>query len=77
MPTARALCSPPGEAVKDNVEEREKFWVGQNYGLRITDGDGQTDVEFETVLSMVFVCNEQTEIDSYGIIFQFQIKIQL
>ena len=59
MPTAQALSSRPGEAAEDNVEKREKFWVGQNYGLltgylrvtyslRIT-GDGQTDVEFEIV----------------------------
>ena len=49
MPAARALSSPSGEAAEDNVEEREKFWVGRNYGLRITYGDGQTDVEFEIV----------------------------
>ena len=53
MPAARALSSPSGEAAEDNVEEREKFWVGRNYGL-LTDylrtmGDGQTDVEFEIV----------------------------
>ena len=45
MPAARALSSPSGEAAEDNVEEREKFWVGRNYGLRVTDG--QTDVEFD------------------------------
>ena len=54
MAAARALSSPSGEAAEDNVEEREKFWVGRNYGLRITyrlriTGDGQTDVEFEIV----------------------------
>ena len=47
MPAARALSSPSGEAAEDNIEEREKFWVGRNYGLRI--GDGQTDVKFEIV----------------------------
>ena len=53
MPAARALSSPSGEAAEDNVEEREKFWVGRNYGLRITDyGEGQTDVEFEIVFFM-------------------------
>ena len=46
MPAARALSSPSGEAAEDNVEEREKFWVGRNYGL-LTDyglltGDDQT-----------------------------------
>ena len=52
MPAAQALSSPSGEAAEDNVEEREKFWVGRNYGLRITFGlltDGRTDVEFEIV----------------------------
>ena len=54
MPAARALSSPSGEAAEDNVEEREKFWVGRNYGLLTdhgprTTGDGQTDVEFEIV----------------------------
>ena len=54
MPAARALSSPSGEAAEDNIEKREKFWVGQNYRLRITSylrvtGDGQTDVEFEIV----------------------------
>ena len=54
MPAARALSSPSGEAAEDNVEEREKFWVGRNYGLRVTDHgsritEGQTDVEFEIV----------------------------
>ena len=54
MPAARVLSSPSEEAAEDNVEEREKFWVGRNY-LWITDyvlritGDGQTDVEFEIV----------------------------
>ena len=47
MPAARALSSPSGEAAEDNVVERENFWVGGNYGLRVTDG--QTDVEFEIV----------------------------
>ena len=55
MPAARALSSPSGEAAEDNVEEREKFWVGgiTGYGLRITYGlqvtDGQTEVDFEIV----------------------------
>ena len=53
MPTARALSSPSGEAAEDNVEEREKFWGGRNYGItdNVTDNvtDGQTDVEFEIV----------------------------
>ena len=57
MPAARALSSPSGEAAEDNVVEREKFWVGRNYGLgyglRIPDsGDGQTDVKFEIVIQM-------------------------
>ena len=47
MPAQRALSSSSGEAAEDNVEEREKFWVGRNNGLRITDGE--TDVEFEIV----------------------------
>jgi len=47
VPAARALSSPSGEAAEDNVVEREKFWGGRNYGLRITEG--QTDVEFEIV----------------------------
>ena len=51
MPAARALSSPSGEAAEDNVEEREKFWVGRNYGPRTT-GDGQTDEEFEIVFYM-------------------------
>ena len=42
MPTARALSSPSGEAAEDNVEEREKFWVGRNYGL-LTDYLQNTD----------------------------------
>ena len=42
MPAARALSSPSGEAAEDNVEEREKFWVGRNYGLLTGDG-GWTD----------------------------------
>ena len=42
MPAARALSSPSGEAAEDNVEEREKFWVGRNYGL-LTDHGGWTD----------------------------------
>ena len=37
MPAVQALSSPSREAAEDNVEEREKFWVGRNYGLRITD----------------------------------------
>ena len=50
MPAARALSSPSGEAAEDDAEERENFWVGRNYGLRVTGyGDGQTDVEFEIV----------------------------
>ena len=53
MPAARALSSPSGEGAEDNVEEREKFWVGRNYGLRIPDSrDGQTDVEFEIVFQL-------------------------
>ena len=44
MPTARALSSSSGEAAEDNVVERENFWVGRNYGLRITDyGEQVTD----------------------------------
>ena len=42
VPAARALSSPSGEAAEDNVEEREKFWVGRNYGL-LTDHGGWTD----------------------------------
>ena len=42
MPAARALSSPSGEVAEDNVEEREKFWVGRNYGL-LTDHGGWTD----------------------------------
>ena len=56
VPAARALSSPSGEAAEDNVEEREKFWVGRNYGLLTdylrTTGDGQTDVEFEIVFQI-------------------------
>ena len=50
MPAARALSSPSGEAAEDNVVERENFWDGRNY---VTDNgitEGQTDVEFESVL---------------------------
>ena len=51
MPAARALSSPSREAAEDNVEEREKFSVGRNYGLWVTGygRDGQIDVEFEIV----------------------------
>ena len=50
MPAAQALSSPSGKVAEDNVGKREKFWVGRNYRLRVTDhGDGQTDVEFEIV----------------------------
>ena len=50
MPAVRALSSSSREAAEDNVEEREKFWVGRNYRLQITDG--QTEVEFEIVFEI-------------------------
>ena len=49
VPAQRALSSPSGEAAEDNVEEREKFWSGWNYGNGNGITEGQTDVEFEIV----------------------------
>ena len=41
MPAARALSSPSGKAVEDNVVERENFGAG---GITVTDnGNGRTD----------------------------------